>query len=56
MTGNAPNPRDDPATDRPPGLPHWVKWLALSLVIGMAVLVVAVLLIGGEHGPGIHRE
>lgn len=45
-------------TDRqrnaPPGLPRWVKFLGLGTVIVLAVLIVAMLLIGGEHGPGMH--
>ena len=54
MTGSAPNPRADHAADRPPGLPRWVKLLALGVVIALIVLVVVMLLVGGEHGPGRH--
>lgn len=54
MTGKAPGPRDDRATDGAPGLPRWVKLLGLGLVIVVVVLVVVMLLVGGEHGPGLH--
>lgn len=54
MTGSAPDPMDDHATDRPPGLPRWVKLLALGAVMAIIVLVVVMLLVGGEHGPGRH--
>ena len=54
MTGTAPSPSDDHAADRPPGLPRWVKLLAFGAVIAMIVLVVVMLLVGGEHGPGRH--
>ena len=54
MTGSAPDPMEDRAPDGPPGLPQWVKLLALGAVIVVIVLVVAMLLVGGEHGPGMH--
>jgi hypothetical protein len=54
MTGSAPNPTDDRAPDGPPGLPRWVKLLALGVVMALIVLVIVMLLVGGEHGPGMH--
>jgi hypothetical protein len=54
MTGSAPDPLDDRASHRPPGLPRWVKFLALGALLVVTVLVVVMLLVGGEHGPGMH--
>ena len=54
MTGSAPDPTDDRALDGSPRLPQWVKLLALGLVIALTVLVILMLLLGGEHGPGMH--
>jgi hypothetical protein len=45
---------DSEVPEAPPGLPRWVKLLALGTVIVVAVLIVAMLLIGGDHGPGMH--
>lgn len=42
------------APEAPPGLPRWVKLLALGTVIVLALLIVAMLLTGGDHGPGMH--
>ena len=47
----------DPRSDapRPPGLPRWVK---VSGVVGIAIIVLLVVLLvtggPGEHGPGRH--
>lgn len=54
MTGSAPDPTGDRTPDGPPGLPHWVKLLAIGVVIAVVVLVLVMLLAGGEHGPGMH--
>ncbi len=54
MTGSAPDPIEYRAPDGPPGLPHWVKVLALGVVIAVVALVLVMLLVGGEHGPGMH--
>jgi hypothetical protein len=53
MTGHRRTP-DSEAPAAPPGLPRWVKFLALGTLIVVAMLIVAMLLIGGEHGPGMH--
>jgi hypothetical protein len=55
MTRDAPEPADNRAADGPPGLPHWVKLLAIGVVIAVVALVVVLLLVGGEHGPGRHE-
>lgn len=54
MTGSAPDPTRERSPDGPPGLPQWVKLLAFGVVIAVVVLVLVMLLVGGEHGPGMH--
>jgi len=54
MTDRPPHPMVDRAADGSPGLPQWVKLLAIGVVIAVIVLVVTMLLVGGEHGPGMH--
>jgi hypothetical protein len=54
MTGNAPDQMDDRAADGPPGVPPWVKLLGVGALVVVIVLVLAMLLVGGEHGPGMH--
>jgi hypothetical protein len=54
MTGSRPDPLDDQVASGPPGLPRWVKLLALGLLMMGAALVGVMLLVGGEHGPGMH--
>ena len=36
-----------------PGTPRWVKGFGIILIV-VILLVVAMLFIGGEHGPGRH--
>jgi len=53
-TVDEPRQRPDPGLDdRPPGMPRWVKVMAIVAVV-VAVLVVVALLIGGEHSPARH--
>ena len=42
-------------TDRgaPPGVPRWVKVSGIIVAI-LVLALVAVMLIGGDHGPGRH--
>jgi hypothetical protein len=54
MTGSAPGPMNGRAPDGPPGPPQWVKFLVIGVVVALALLVVAMLFVGGEHGPGMH--
>jgi hypothetical protein len=54
MTGSAPDSKDDRTQHGPPGLPRWVKLLAIGVIVAVVVLVLVMLLIGGEHGPGRH--
>lgn len=41
-------------TEKPPALPRWVKLLAISAAVLVLVVILAMLLVGGEHGPGTH--
>lgn len=50
--GNADEGRGSGST--PPGMPRWVKVLATAVLAVVLVLVVIMLVVGGEHGPGIH--
>ena len=59
MTGQPPD-RDDSGYEQArgstTGVPRWVKVFVL-VAVAIAVLgVVAMLLVGGEHGPGRHQS
>jgi hypothetical protein len=54
MTGSAPNPMEDRVPDGPPGLPPWVKLLALGVGMALILLLIVMLVLGGQHGPGMH--
>lgn len=38
-----------------PGVPRWVKVFAL-IALAVVVVLAAVMLLGGEHGPGMHSS
>lgn len=40
--------------EEPPGVPSWVKWLAVAAVVLGVVLVAIALIGGGDHGPARH--
>jgi uncharacterized cupredoxin-like copper-binding protein len=44
----------EPVTNGPPGTPRWVKALGLAALIAVLLVVVVMLLSGGQHGPGLH--
>lgn len=50
----APGPGEPKGT--PPGMPRWVKVLVMVLGLLALLLVAAMLLTGGEHGPGRHMS
>ncbi|PUB24898.1 hypothetical protein C8K30_108155 [Promicromonospora sp. AC04] len=54
MTQNAPDPTADKAPQAHPGLPRWARRLAWGVAVAVVVLVMVMLLVGGEHGPGMH--
>lgn len=47
---------DGAAGEPPPGVPRWVKVFGLITVIVILLAVVAMILVGGEHGPGRHMH
>lgn len=40
--------------EAPPGMPSWVKYLLLGLLAVVVIAVLAILVGGGDHGPGRH--
>lgn len=45
----------NPGQETPPGMPRWVKILAITVGALVAIFIVLQLLgVGGEHGPGRH--
>lgn len=55
MTGPLPGGEPSGETrNAPPGMPRWVKTLAIIALAVAAVLVIFMLLVGGDHGPGRH--
>ncbi|NYI77034.1 hypothetical protein [Nocardioides panzhihuensis] len=40
--------------ETPPGMPSWVKFLIGALLAVILVAVLAMVLVGGDHGPGRH--
>ena len=41
-------------SESPPGVPRWVKILGIVTTIVILLAIVAMILVGGEHGPGRH--
>jgi hypothetical protein len=39
-----------------PGLPRWIKVSAIVLAIVVLATIAALLIVGGEHGPGRHQS
>ncbi|WP_459975071.1 hypothetical protein [Nocardioides pyridinolyticus] len=54
MSDETPGRRADAGGDDLPGLPSWVKRLAIVVTVAVLVIVVIMLLASGEHGPGRH--
>ncbi len=36
------------------GMPRWVKVFLLAVLVAGIVIVIVMLMVGGEHGPGRH--
>lgn len=47
------NDQNRPVPDDHPGTPRWVVVLGVSLSV-LALIVIFMLLSGGDHGPGRH--
>lgn len=43
----------EPIANRPPKTPRWVKVFGIIAIV-VVLLFVAMMVIGGEHGPGRH--
>ena len=41
--------------EEPPGMPRWVKLMGVAVVVLVMVAVLAMMLLGGDHGPGRHQ-
>jgi hypothetical protein len=37
-----------------PGIPRWVKIAGIVVLLVAALIVVAILIVGGDHGPRLH--
>lgn len=42
------------ASDQPPPMPRWVKRSCYVAAAVILLMIAAIALIGGEHGPGRH--
>lgn len=40
--------------DQPPGMPRWVKVFGITAAVLLTVMILIMLLSGGQHGPGRH--
>lgn len=57
MTYSPPDPDPNADIDAAPGrpsTPRWVKLLAVAGLVAVLVVVVVMLIAGGQHGPGRH--
>lgn len=42
--------------EQPPGMPRWVKVFGITLTVLLAVMILAMLVSSGQHGPGRHMS
>lgn len=42
------------ARGAPPGMPRWLKVLLIAVLVVAAALVIVMILVPGQHGPGLH--
>jgi len=54
MHEEPPQSEDAQRSVEPPGMPGWVKGLAIGLVVVVALVILVMVLSGGQHGPGMH--
>ena len=57
MVGNVDRGQEsnNPPVQERPGVPRWVKVFAL-IALAVVLVLVVVMLLGGEHGPGMHSS
>lgn len=48
--------QERPASRSHPDVPRWAKVLVIAILVVIAVLIMAMLVVGGEHGPGRHTS
>ena len=41
---------------QPPGMPRWVKVFGITVAVLLAVVLLVMLVSGGQHGPGRHMS
>lgn len=54
MPDEDPQAESTPSATTPPAMPRWVKALGVALLAVVVIVVVAMLLSGVQHGPGLH--
>lgn len=57
MSSHEPDPTSGSRSDGAPpltGMPRWVKGLLIAGLVAALLIGAAMLLLGGEHGPGRH--
>jgi hypothetical protein len=59
MSSHEPDPTPDSGSKVAPpltGMPRWVKGLLITALVVALLIAAAMLLLGGEHGPGRHMS
>jgi hypothetical protein len=54
MNEERPQSENPHSSVEPPGMPRWVKSLLIGLVVVVALMILVMVLSGGQHGPGMH--
>jgi hypothetical protein len=47
-------PASDVLGGRPPGVPRWLKVSAVVMAAVIVLVLIGMVLVGGDHGPGRH--
>ena len=59
MSSHEPDPTSGSRSEAAPpltGMPRWVKGLLIAALVAALLITAAMLLLGGEHGPGRHMS
>ena len=59
MSSHEPDPTAGSRSEAAPpltGMPRWVKGLLIAALVAALLIAAAMLLLGGEHGPGRHMS